>query len=398
MDAVMFRASVVVALFCYCTAENVEPWHFPDDLLITPKECENANGTSYEGRCFINAPTPSPCPLSYMQTPRGCIGQYFDDSCALDNGMKENNLCVILRYEPSYEIMPGPQVLQTRYKNATIVPNAVYNATSNNGFKPLTTSENTYVQSVCGQAKYQQSRIVNGMLAAKGQFPWIIDVGICTGVLISPRHVLTAQHCVSSDPKSCRPNDGILVPSKYGGICNGYNSECPNGVDMKRVMVSRIIYPHDNPGSCLWGSDIALLLLEEDIEFNDYVKPICMSKLDPNNLINLKNVGFGQIENGGLSPHLRYINARISKVSSNVEIITEGMNNGNKSTAACFGDSGGPVQASFNGSSRTYLAGIHSRGALCDGEGKWIISTYIPAVADWICMLTGICEQNFMPY
>uniref|UniRef100_A0A7E4V509 Peptidase S1 domain-containing protein n=1 Tax=Panagrellus redivivus TaxID=6233 RepID=A0A7E4V509_PANRE len=335
-----------------------------------------------------------------MRTATGCIGRYSNESCALESGMKEDDLCVLIKQEPFIEVLPGPEMLQLPFYNVTVIPNATFDATSDNNFKPLTSSENMYVQSVCGQTNYPRARIVNGMLASRGQFPWVVDAW-CTGVLISPRHVLTALHCASRDPINCVPdNSFIRTTVNFGGVCRSKNSECPNGTDMKSVKISRVLYPHDtpvNPHNCIKDSDIAILLLEEDIEFNDYVKPICIGKLDPNNLVDWKSAGYGQIENKGYSPRLRYINTDLWKVSdSKAEIFTRGIKNGNKTTTICSGDSGGPVQASFNQSSRTYLAGIHSRGNACDSTNPYYVSAYVPAFADWICKITGVCAWNLI--
>uniref|UniRef100_A0A7E4V5M0 Peptidase S1 domain-containing protein n=1 Tax=Panagrellus redivivus TaxID=6233 RepID=A0A7E4V5M0_PANRE len=288
MKAPTGLCAALLTVFIVCVNSDIGP----DDLVVTPAECKLAEGREIHGRCIVD--------------PRNVP-----------------------------ETKPGPKAQQAHPKDAVILPRAVYNETGDNGFRPLTAAENYYVQSICGIGEEPRTRIQNGRIAKRKQFPWAMNTPGCSAVLISPRHVLTAAHCVRGEDTSVGPcpavfeKDYINHTVVYGGICHYNHQDCPFFFfDMKSATIARVIYSSENHEHCDEDSDVALILLNEDIELDDSVKPICISKLHPSNLIELKDLGFGWIQHLVRSSVLRYMTTRIIKIPSYREVVTKGVDIG----------------------------------------------------------------------
>ncbi|CAC5419326.1 TMPRSS15 [Mytilus coruscus] len=109
--------------------------------------------------------------------------------------------------------------------------------------------------------------IIGGTLAYKGQWPWVVAVRkgntfICGGTLISDRWVITAGHCVES----------VLSVPHMVSIVTG--TPMKDGRDGNVVRVSEIIINPDY--NFIYKADIAVLLLQMPVLFDDYIKPICL--------------------------------------------------------------------------------------------------------------------------
>ena len=58
----------------------------------------------------------------------------------------------------------------------------------------------------CGKPRISLSRIISGKNATHGTWPWQVSIKygkklLCGGVLISPKHVLSAAHCFADVPR-----------------------------------------------------------------------------------------------------------------------------------------------------------------------------------------------------
>ncbi|GFT73387.1 clotting factor B [Nephila pilipes] len=160
----------------------------------------------------------------------------------------------------------------------------------------------------------------------------------------------------------------------------------------KTIQVSEV---HFHPWYHAYDKDIALLKLEKEMEFNDYVRAICLPDEDAGYLgMRCIATGWGKID----------FDKRGSNVLREVEIqvldnnvchsayyptykipikgwhLCAGILEGGKGT--CQGDSGGPLQCQVNG--KYYVAGITSFGSGCAKEGYPDIYTRVSYFADWV--------------
>ncbi|XP_068973410.1 venom protease isoform X1 [Bombus flavifrons] len=227
----------------------------------------------------------------------------------------------------------------------------------------------------CGFSNVTHTRVVGGKPAKLGAWPWMVALGFhnythprkdpewkCGGSLISARHVLTAAHCAIhrslyvvriADLNLKRDDDGAH-PIQMG-------------------FESKLIHPDYNYPQ--HHDDIAILKLERDVSFSEYIRPICLpieESLRNNNFVGYNPfvAGWGRLRyRGPLSDILMEVqvpvvsNAVCKKAYSDGSdtIICAGYTAGGKDS--CQGDSGGPLMISQNFT--YYEIGVVSYGHEC---------------------------------
>uniref|UniRef100_A0A182Q2F9 Peptidase S1 domain-containing protein n=1 Tax=Anopheles farauti TaxID=69004 RepID=A0A182Q2F9_9DIPT len=231
------------------------------------------------------------------------------------------------------------------------------------------------------------ARIADGQIASSTQFPWAAGVLIsgssshsfCSGVLISPRHVLTAAVCISGS--------NILT------VLLGAS-------DMTRVEefigVTNIL-SHPNYSSFFNRDDIAILTLAHDAPIRDTIRPVELPRfsqagMDFNSWA-ATTAGWGNTGRRDNEPiPIQTLQFATDSVTSNfrcglshtfirdTHICTSTDNGG-----ACNGDEGGPVTVTESG--RTFLVGIHSfhfSGLFGCDRGRPSVHTRITQYLSWI--------------
>nr|XP_023025007.1 venom protease-like [Leptinotarsa decemlineata] len=217
---------------------------------------------------------------------------------------------------------------------------------------------------VCGLAKGQmKTRIIGGEEAKNGEFPWMVRLGetfdedgvkfrlyTCGGALITKFYVLSAAHCGTELDIVKVGDNSIEMENCEGDGC----APQPQNILIEEFFLND--YRYDNH-----QNDIMLIQLETPVEFNDYVKPVCLPRgnLLENNLMGkyFTVAGWGRTTNG------------------------------NDGKDSCTGDSGGPLTRAFkiDGKKRSYTFGIVSYGLKDCGEGPGIytrVISFLPWILD----------------
>ena len=143
-----------------------------------------------------------------------------------------------------------------------------------------------------------------GMYTFQGQFG-----GICSGTLIAPNLVLTAQHCIAELP-------GEYIDcsrSRFGATNSPRNIYITTDTTISQngrfYGVREVLVPQDSNLVC--GNDIALLILSQNIP-GSIATPVVPRLDEPvRRFEQYTAVGYGHIGNGSGSGTRRYIDSRV---------------------------------------------------------------------------------------
>ncbi|XP_058824276.1 chymotrypsin-like protease CTRL-1 isoform X2 [Topomyia yanbarensis] len=298
---------------------------------------------------------------------------------------------------------------QNMAKNDETTPNAIALQPNNNllgrGYVKQTsisppTSQKGYT---CGKpsAAILNRLSINGHLVIKGQFPWIVPLFdrmqpqnpkyICGSTIITKKYLVTAAHCVYGIDDFMPAERILAVPGMYN--TDNFLEENAEFVTIEKV-IPHHEYVYDDDGT---DADLAVLRLEESLEYSDYIIPICLWRGD-NDLFKIVGqegivAGWGYTEQGP-STVPTYIRTTImdrqqcnenwSRMYTSTARIFCGDGHG---SVPCNGDSGsGLVMKRGN---QFYLRGVVSRGKVdkitlkCDAT-KYAVYTDIAPFRFWM--------------
>ncbi|CAH0550856.1 unnamed protein product [Brassicogethes aeneus] len=173
------------------------------------------------------------------------------------------------------------------------------------GFGEVTT---TPYSEVCGKPITTNSLIVSGFSIPKGAYPWLVAIFrvqttglnyICSGSLISNKHIVTAAHCLFKDNRVSKPDDFLVILGKLN-IAKWTPTPGEVILDASKLHV----HPDYNPATS--DADIAVIELSETIHFTAFVRPICLwsNNDDLNKIVGDQGTvaGWGKNEKGHTSP------------------------------------------------------------------------------------------------
>ncbi|XP_068614724.1 transmembrane protease serine 13-like [Brachionichthys hirsutus] len=241
----------------------------------------------------------------------------------------------------------------------------------------------------CGK-RQSTSKIVGGQIATPQKWPWQMSLQLngkhtCGGVLIAHDIVLTAAHCVLS------PNDDETEWAVYGGMAS--LTSPPNPYQIKKIIIN------ENYNKTTHDSDIAIIILQCPVTFNDKLWPVCLpptgKEFEGGALCS--TTGFGATGHDDYSNDLRQVQVNIveHKICNSNEMyngtvtdnmICAGIEGGGYDS--CYGDSGGPFVCEAE---VWYLAGLTSWGIGC-AEAKW------PGVYSRVSRLLPWIYQNLQKW
>lgn len=243
-------------------------------------------------------------------------------------------------------------------------------------------------------------KIVGGVAALDGEFPWQVSLGVawiadparahfCGGTIYNARWIITAGHCVGG------------LQSEQITVSYGANMLAPA---IRRENIDRIIrHPSYRWHPGYIENDIALLRLRDPLVLDARAQPLqTLAQGEDQPLVHNRSelvvTGWGATQQGGRpvadlrKVSVKFIDrAHCASITSygpiiDANMLCAGVDVGGKDS--CQGDSGGPlIWRRPDGSVR--LAGVVSFGEGCAQVLKWGVYARVANFRDWIVQNTA---------
>uniref|UniRef100_A0A672ZWJ1 Hepsin n=1 Tax=Sphaeramia orbicularis TaxID=375764 RepID=A0A672ZWJ1_9TELE len=252
------------------------------------------------------------------------------------------------------------------------------------------------VRSDCGRRSFAADRIVGGVDARQGSWPWQVSLqydGVhqCGGSIISNRWIVSAAHCF---PERYRFVNRwrVLLGSIYNKPVNA------NVAEVKTIVYHSSYLPFVDANIDDNSRDIAVLALTQPLTFNEYVQPVCLPAYGQR----LVDGQMGTVTGWGNVGYYGHLADVLQE--ANVPIISDAVCNApdyydnqittsmfcagyeKGGTDACQGDSGGPFVAEdcLSKTIRYRLLGVVSWGTGCAMPKKPGVYTRVSRFLPWI--------------
>merc|ERR1711872_558178 len=196
----------------------------------------------------------------------------------------------------------------------------------------------------CGVSSVQQSRIIAGVDAKPGAWPWMASLWmykrahICGGSILNTRWILTASHCVVGTGATTSS-----LQIKVGEHDHRVNDGNEQVIDIEKII------SHPNYNRRTLKNDIALIKLKSPLRLNSRVKTVCLPVRNSRPSVGSRQCylsGWGSIQHPGSSHHTLQQAmlpvASYTKCFNRRDMVCTGFGKSSL-TNACRGDSGGPL-------------------------------------------------------
>ncbi|XP_070506782.1 serine protease gd-like [Chironomus tepperi] len=138
--------------------------------------------------------------------------------------------------------------------------------------------QSTAATPTCGKSMSGRGNVVGGKFASRGEHPWNVALVspsgeyFCGATLVSTRKVITTAHCIQ-DKFESKPR----LPSSFIALLGVYNLN--NSLEIGRTanaIQSVTVHPDWDTISSSFDADIAVLVLETEVVFNEFIQPACI--------------------------------------------------------------------------------------------------------------------------
>ncbi|XP_072175569.1 uncharacterized protein [Diadema setosum] len=251
----------------------------------------------------------------------------------------------------------------------------------------------------CGLTPAITPRIVGGTSALTGAWPWSASLSLrvltlpfyhsCGASLVASRWAITAAHCLQPTAVGLIADRLVLGDNQLNG-----QAATRLSVDIESV------YVHPGSNSFTLDFDVALLRLAEPVEFNDFVRPVCLetTQEELNVYDECVAVGWGRTgTNDAISNDLLEATFNLTGVADCREAIGDPLVTDNQICAwyqdggvsICGGDSGSSlVCKEYSGAWR--MVGVTSGNLGCADANNPSVNNYpnifarVSVFKDWI--------------
>ncbi|XP_059481296.1 serine protease gd-like [Neocloeon triangulifer] len=256
----------------------------------------------------------------------------------------------------------------------------------------------------CGKSsstKIPVPLISNGHEIFRGSYPWLSAIYenngrgpqfVCSGSLVTNKHIITAAHCVSKDQRPKKAKNFVIFLGKHNIFT--FTEREAAAVDIEKI-TNHPGYTGDLHNA---GVDLAIISFKTPIRFNAYIRPVCLWNPERNIPNSGQVVGWGRDEYGNsltstpkeieMSVHSDYICKQdndIANLMTNWTLCA----GSRQDNGPCKGDSGGGLYIRSAQSKRWYIRGIVSQ-ALWDHTqnscdlSKNVVFTDVSKTLSWI--------------